>query len=223
MFSSNLGARAVQCNPQDVSGTQRYRFFATALTNQKEALVLKRRARKRQQASSFSTNKNKTTKSRNKNHNNCSSASFVNSGTQTDEVKVKIIPTRSLDSQENDCSKDEIPKVSQVSQIELEKIAREVERKAQEAALPPVTDKESLEAYRIFLEENERKDFALREKELDEMMKEKLKRIEEDLHNRYKKENETNQNKIDVSDLKESLNCFKIMLLIIRVNHLLLS
>ena len=131
---------------------------------------------------------------------------------------VKIIPTRSLDSQENDCSKDQIPKVPQISQIELEKIARKQERKAQEAALPPVTDKESLEAYRIFLEENERKDFALREKELDETMKEKLKCIEEDLHNRYRKENETNQHKIEVSDINQSLKLCKTTLLTICVN-----
>ncbi len=215
-FSSNLGARAVQCNPQDVSGTQRYRFFATALINQKEeALVVsQRRTRKRQQSSSSSSSlshchHNGGSRSRIQSQNNkkdsSSLSSFVSNGTQTDRVRRKdeeitlfSSPPSTLDSQQTHQSPEGKKLPQPLSLIEMEKIAREKERKEQEAALPPVTDKESLEAYRIFLEENEHKDFALREKELDEIMKAKLKRIKEDLQSRYRKENEMNQEKIEV-------------------------
>ena len=207
MFSSNLGARAVECNPQNVSGKQRYRFFATALTDQNEAQGLKkRRMRKPEQAMSFKSSHNERSryriKSQDEKDDRQVSSSLVSNGTQTDTVKIKemmVSSTSSLDSsKQNQPPQNDPPKSKELNSIELEKISREKERKEQEATLPPLTDKESLEAYRVFLEENERKDFALREKELDAIMRDKLKRIKDDLHCRYRKENDMNQTKIEV-------------------------
>ena len=183
-FSSNLGANAVQCNPQDVSGTQRYKFFATALTNHKESVIRpKHLSRKSSQQSQQQHLNNKIEKVTRPLH-------FENVGTQT--VDVKVIPTD--DTKRNEDENEQ----ALLTPIQMEKIKREEERKQQEKALPPVTDKESLEAYRIFLEENERKDFALREKELDVQMEKKLQSIEEKLYNRYTKDSESNQKKIEV-------------------------
>ena len=181
-FSSDLGARAVQCDPQNVSGTQRYRFFATALTSDKRILKSKKRRSK-------SANTEENYNGNNKNDKKILRGCFQTSGTQTEEVR----PISPLED-DNDQPEESKP----LTQLQLEKMAREKERKEQEAALPPLTDKESLEAYRIFLEENEKKDFALREKELDEKMNEKMRRIKEDLYERYAKDTATNHKKIEV-------------------------
>lgn len=179
-FSSDLGARAVQCDPQNVSGTQRYRFFATALTNDTTILKFKKRRWKPPDTKDDYNDKNEK-----KSPQPC----FQHGGTQTEEVRPISPPQDDYDQPE---------KPQPLTQLQLEKIDRENERKEQEEALPPLTDKESLEAYRVFLEENEKKDFALREKELDEKMSEKMRRIEKNLYERYAKDTATNQKKIEL-------------------------
>ena len=175
-FASNLGTRAIQCNPQDVSGTQRYRFFATALTSHKDEL----------KTNQVTQSKSESRKVRNNVH----PPSFQENGTQYDEVKAITSPSSTNNAPPSESQ--------QLTKIQLEKITREKERKEQEAALPPFTDKESLKAYRVFLEDNKKKDFVLREKELDEKMKQKLKIIEDDLYARYSKDSKLNEEKIEV-------------------------
>lgn len=201
-FSSNLGAKALECNPQDVTGTQRYKFFATALTgsgHKETLLTLSDNINQTTKTSPQSQSKaQKQQKSTERSNNNLPPPIFQESSTQTNDVKVlpSLPSLSSFSSNEN----NEPNKEQQLmAEIQLEKIAREKERKEQEAALPPVTDKQSLEAYRIFLEENEKKDFALREKELDEMMKLKLKSIEENLYERYMNSSLLNQEKVEVN------------------------
>jgi hypothetical protein len=210
-FSSNLGARAVQCNPQDVTGTQRYRFFATALTNhhhqqhqqhhpQGDHKFKSNQKQKIQQKLSSSSSSQPSQGDQEKddiNYNSFPPPLFQSSGTQTDEVKTILISPYNNDN-ENNKNNQSKNTIKQKSKIQLEKIAREKERKEQEAALPPVTDKASLEQYTAFLEENEKKDFALREKELDEKMKQKLKDIEENLYDRYTKDSALNKEKVEV-------------------------
>jgi len=183
-FSSDLGARTVQCNPRDVTGAKRFRFFASARSSRSESLnVLQNQSNRRL---SNSGNVNSTVDDM--------KSSFESCGIQTEDVKA-IYPS---EEDENDTKSFE---TKPLTLLQLEKMTREKERREQEAALPPVTDKQSLEAYRIFLEENEKKDFKLREKELDDKLNQRLKRIERNLYERYKKSEEIHDEKIQVRPL----------------------
>ena len=70
-------------------------------------------------------------------------------------------------------------------EIALARKERERERREQEASLPPLTEESSIEVYRAFLEEDEKKKFALREKEIDHLMKHKLNKFRQKLLSKY--------------------------------------
>ncbi len=201
-ISSDLGTRSVQCNPQDVSGTKRFRFFATAALTTSQNNILKSIQSENSMKNNDGNSSFKKDDGYMKNkikHNVVIHRTFQSCGVQTETVKVISSPPSSSQNEE----KRNEPQ--QLTGLQLEKIARIKERKEQEAALPPVTDKKSLEAYRIFLEENETKDFNLREKEIDEAMNEKMKRIERSLYERYEKNRVFNEEKVKVSNYSRSI------------------
>ena len=101
------------------------------------------------------------------------SAIMCDGGTQTDEY----IHTQISEEKEVALRMEE--EIRKGIQSEREK--RKRERSEAEAALPP----NAIEAFEKFLVENENKDFALREKELDDEMKRKFAKIEEDMRKRY--------------------------------------
>lgn len=201
-ISYDLGTRSVQCNPQDVSGTKRFRFFATAALTTSQNNILKSIQSENSMKNNDGNSSFKKDDGYMKNkikHNVAIHRTFQSCGVQTETVKVISSPPSSSKNEE----KRNEPQ--QLTALQLEKIARIKERKEQEAALPPVTDKKSLEAYRIFLEENETKDFNLREKEIDEAMNEKMKRIEGSLYERYEKNRVFNEEKVKVSNYSRSI------------------
>lgn len=110
-------------------------------------------------------------------------AILCDGGTQTDEY----IHTQISEEGEEALRMEE--KIRKGIQSEREKRRRE--RSEAEAALPP----NSIEAFEKFLVENENKDFALREKELDDEMERNLAKIEEDLRKRYATNNKSNESK----------------------------
>jgi len=74
----------------------------------------------------------------------------------------------------------------------------EQSRKMQESALLPVTDDKSLRRYRTFVEESEKKSYALKERELDRIMKSKLERFQRDLIERYSRNDQLIEERIEV-------------------------
>lgn len=181
-FSSDLGTRRSVQNIS--SGTHRYKFFSTAVSNRKRALTFRKQNSRRPDSSSTAIQEQRP---------NEPPRIYHESGTQTEQVR-PIMSSLSSTFTVNEKVQSEPP----LSEIQLEKIARKKERREQEAALPPVTGKKSLEAYRVFLEENETKDFVLREKELDHQLNERMKEIERNLYTRYEKSNSSNQGKVEV-------------------------
>ena len=65
--------------------------------------------------------------------------------------------------------------------------ARETERARELEALPPITDDESAAIRRIFLEDQERKDYALKEREMDEDNAEKLRKYKSQIQRRQER------------------------------------
>jgi len=111
--------------------------------------------------------------------NSCSKKEYKDEGAQTENYMEHL--TESEKQRIMELVKErEIKK-----RIELEREKRRNERKEQENALPPLKDSKGIEAYRRFLEENERKDFQLREKELDDEIERKLTKVKEDLNRRF--------------------------------------
>ncbi len=108
--------------------------------------------------------------------------SFSNAGSQTHEEYV--LPTTMTRISDEDIAAMKREEAIRKC-IKLEREKRQQERKDQEASLPPIVDSRTAEMYRKFLEENERKDFALREKELDDSIQRKLEAKKEDLRKRY--------------------------------------
>ena len=105
---------------------------------------------------------------------------YKESGTQTEKYVHRMSESEKKVKLEKDIAK----------KIHIDRMKRQRERREQEAALPPMTDPKSIKAYRIFLEENEQKDFALREKELDDSIQRKLQTIKDDLENRFSDTND---------------------------------
>lgn len=68
--------------------------------------------------------------------------------------------------------------------------ARETERARELEALPPITDDESAAMRRKFLEDQERKDYALKEREMDEDNAEKLRKYKSTLTRRQERVSE---------------------------------
>ena len=65
--------------------------------------------------------------------------------------------------------------------------ARETERARELEALPPITDDESADMRRKFLEDQERKDYALKEREMDEDNAEKLRKYKSQIQRRQER------------------------------------
>ncbi len=68
--------------------------------------------------------------------------------------------------------------------------ARETERARELEALPPITDDESAAMRRKFLEDQERKDYALKEREMDEDNVEKLRKYKSQIQRRQERVHE---------------------------------
>ena len=70
------------------------------------------------------------------------------------------------------------------SDREIDRVLRDRERRRAQASLPPISDKKTLELHRMCLEEQEKLDFALCEREIDEDMEGRLAEIRADLERR---------------------------------------
>ena len=162
-FSSNLGE---QITSSDVSGPHRFRFFsnAVALPSQQSELLPPSSPLNGEQENHQYQYHEKV---------------FAESGSQTDAY-IHIVNQEEKDKRQKALHEEAIRR-----QIQLKRKARAKERHEQEAALPPMTNEEGVQAYRRFLEENEKKDYSLRETELDEAIQRKLMTIQEDLKKRY--------------------------------------
>ncbi len=157
-FSSNLGEHITSSN---VSGAHRFKYFTNAIALPFQPKLSPKRELKE---ANFVDPEEK---------------SFVDSGCQTEDF-VYVMSQEEQETRQRLLQEKEIKKT-----IQFEREERERERNKQEAELPPMTDEEGVNAYRHFLEENEMKDFYLREKELDDAIQRKLLRIQEDLKKRY--------------------------------------
>jgi len=159
-FASDLGAGLVKCN---VGGAHRFKYFSNAF-----------------KLPSHSTSPQHSPE---EDASHSSKRKYRETGAQTEEC-VHVV---SANDKEEMLALEREKEIMKLVQLERER--REQERREQEAQLPPMKDAKSLEAYRKFLEENELKDFSLREKELDDAMERRLLIIEEDLQKRYSDKN----------------------------------
>ena len=163
VYQPILGEGTSHCVPQDVSGSQRHLFFSShssTLSHSDPQFVLDT------ESESYRESFNEPT--------------FTNIGTQTNDEeywKAKRIHTNLLKIKSKE---QDITDKANVRRKQLRE-----QKRTEELSLPPVTDKESLMAYRIFLEENEKKEFMIREEELEEQMKLKFEMITKSLHARY--------------------------------------
>lgn len=100
--------------------------------------------------------------------------------------------------------KEEKKPPARIEKLRFESRGGETRRKT-EIAMPKIMDEKSIEEYKRLLEENEKRHLFLREKEMDEMIEEKLLEIKKDLERRYPKANnikevESNDNPVSMQD-----------------------
>ena len=154
-FGSNLGEHITSF---DVSGGHRFKYFTNAIS-----------------LPSISSSSHKFEVR----GENTVEKKYTNAGAQT-EVYVHVPEHEEKEEFRKALQEKEIMRM-----IQIERKKREQERKEQEAGLPPMTDEVGVKAYRAYLEENEKKDFSLREKELDDAAERKLLQIEEHIMKKY--------------------------------------
>jgi hypothetical protein len=190
-FASNLGEHITS---SDVSGAHRFKFFSNAA-----ALPFQPNSRPKSPLQEVGVHVVSAA-------NQCDKTKYVESGSQT-EIYVHVISQEEKDKKQTALREKEI-----MRRIQFAREERERERQEQEAALPSMTDEKGMKAYRHFLEENETKDFSLREKELDDAIQRKLLTIQEDLKMRYSDEDGQHGNKVlgtDTDGKYKKARCLK--------------
>jgi hypothetical protein len=192
IFEMQLGHSSSNYN---VSGSQRFKYFcpAKSLSTQQHSwpssrIIFSPHSQQQEKQGDNDT-KQKQIQSNEKNtpqHNDHGASDtcrekkeYKDDGTQTENCMDHLTDS------EKQRLKELIQEREIKKRIEMERERRKRERKAQEEALPPLKDAKAIRVYRRFLEENERKDFELREKELDDEIEMKLQKIKKNLKKRY--------------------------------------
>lgn len=176
VYQPILGAGTSQCIPKDVSGSQRHLFFSSqtgTLSHSDVQFVLQNES---EHYDEESVNK----------------PIFTNNGTQTNNEeywKAKRIHKILISIK---CKERDI-----TEKANMRRKQHQENKRKEESLLPHVTDKESLMAYKIFLEDNEKKEFMIREEELEEQMKLKYDMIVQSLHARYKQGDALKEQRIE--------------------------
>jgi len=180
VYEPILGAGTSQCVPQDVSGSQRHLFFSSQSTfSHSERQFV------------FQNDSESNDKSLNE-------PLFTNHSTQTsdDEYwKAKRVQKILLGIR---CKEQDI-----ANRANMRRRQHQENKRKEELLLPPVTDKESLMTYRLFLEEHEKKEFMIREEELEERMKLKFDMITKSLHARYRKGDTKHEQRIEAMRVRK--------------------
>lgn len=177
VFGTNLGVATATCDHRDVSGTRRFKYFTSAISIHPG------------QYGEYddSENLDPFVEQQEK-----SAPIYIDNGTQTETP----VPRKLSLDEERHMFMDEIPELVCIRQ---ERGQLEVERRKQMAKIPSKTEEK---AWAASLEENRRKDFALREKELDLVIQHKMMLVKKDL---YKKDaHEENENKERVKTFEHS-------------------
>lgn len=192
-FSSNLGTGTAQCSPLDVSGTRRFKYFTspefeygnryTQLPHHSAIASMDEELSSTPQIEERLDNGEDSDVDRTKWKVPVHFATYCNSGTQTtNDSSSSGVMDKEIQVTNND--NDDQPN-EQWIEFKLEKKQWEEDRETRVSALPPVTDEKSLRKYRTFVEESEKKEYALKEKELDCIMNQKLEKFQRNLFKRY--------------------------------------
>ena len=155
-FGTNLGVATAPCDHRDVSGTRRFKYFTSALS------VLPG------QDQEFNDSENQSISD----PQDMVTATYTDFGTQTEEIFCRKL---SLD-EEKILFMKEIP---ELVSIQKKRRQLEVERRNQMTKIPAKMEEQT---WAENLEENRRKDFALREKELDLVIQYKMMLTKRALH-----------------------------------------
>lgn len=190
IFEMQLGHSSSNYN---VSGSQRFKYFcpAKSLSTQQHSwpssrIIFSPHSQQPQQQKQGGNDTKENHEKKIPQHNDHGASDtcrekkeYKDDGTQTENCMDHLTDS------EKQRLKELIQEREIKKRIEMEREKRKRERKAQEEALPPLKDAKAIRVYRRFLEENERKDFQLREKELDDEIEMKLQKIKKNLKKRY--------------------------------------
>lgn len=201
----------------NISGTQRFKYFATPSQfspqyqlfpiGQEKVANLSKGLPKRWQKSN--------TKNKPLNDQDTYDSSFTpnyhcNQETQNGVLKRKKKRPKKKDT-DSTCE-SQSPKSAILDEIRLERELWQKEKKEKELMLSNVVDEESIKHYQTILEENEKKGFELKEKEMDEIIELKMKAITERIQNQFGSKNDTTKNRVQsiretkMADLKNRVS-----------------